>query len=93
MQDNTSDRYGQNESEKVTPEGVESRVPYQGSLATNVTHLMGGVRSGMGYVGAENLEELKQNADFLRMTSGGLRESHAHDVELTEEPVNYSRPN
>jgi IMP dehydrogenase len=92
MKDGSSDRYGQNASEKVTPEGVESRVPYQGSLANNITHLMGGVRSGMGYVGAETLDELQENAEFLRITSGGLRESHAHDVELTEEPVNYSRP-
>lgn len=92
MKDGSSDRYGQNASEKVTPEGVESRVPYQGPLSDNIEHLMGGVRSGMGYVGAETLGELRENADFLRITSGGLRESHAHDVELTEEPVNYSRP-
>jgi IMP dehydrogenase len=92
MKDGSSDRYGQNASEKVTPEGVESRVPYQGSLGDNIYQLMGGVRSGMGYVGAETLDELRENAEFLRITSGGLRESHAHDVELTEEPVNYSRP-
>lgn len=92
MQEGSSDRYGQNASEKVTPEGVESRVPYQGTLAENVEHLMGGVRSGMGYVGARNLEELRERSDFMKITSGGLRESHAHDVELTEEPVNYSRP-
>lgn len=92
MKEGSSDRYGQNASEKVTPEGVESRVPYQGTLAENVGHLMGGVRSGMGYVGAETLEELRERSDFMQITSGGLRESHAHDVELTEEPVNYSRP-
>lgn len=92
MKDGSSDRYGQNASEKVTPEGVESRVPYQGPVSDNVYHLMGGVRSGMGYVGAESLDELHERAEFLRITSGGLRESHAHDVELTEEPVNYSRP-
>lgn len=92
MKEGSSDRYGQNASEKVTPEGVESRVPYQGTLEENVHHLMGGVRSGMGYVGAKTLEQLRQRADFMRLTSGGLRESHAHDVELTEEPVNYSRP-
>lgn len=92
MEDGPGDRYGQNASEKITPEGVESRVPYQGSLSENVEHLMGGVRSGMGYVGAGTLDELRENADFLRITPGGLRESHPHDVELTEEPVNYSRP-
>jgi IMP dehydrogenase len=92
MQDGSKDRYGQNASEKVTPEGVESRVPYQGPISDKIFHLMGGVRSGMGYVGAETLDQLRGNAEFLRITSGGLRESHAHDVELTEEPVNYSPP-
>lgn len=93
MEDGSKDRYGQNSSEKVTPEGVESRVPYKGSLELTIHHLMGGLQSGMGYVGAETLDMLRERAEFLRITSGGLRESHAHDVELTEEPVNYSRPN
>ncbi len=92
IKNGSSDRYGQNAAEKVTPEGVESRVPYQGSLGENVNYLIGGVRSGMGYVGASTLDELRNRADFLRITSGGLRESHAHDVDITEEPANYSRP-
>ncbi len=93
MEEGSSDRYARSDSEAVTPEGVESRVPYKGDLSVVVQHLMGGLRSGMGYVGASDLERLRERARFLRITPGGLRESHAHDVELTEEPINYSQPN
>ena len=90
MQKGSGDRYGQNSSGKLVPEGVEGRVPFKGSLSNMIFQLMGGVRSGMGYVGAHNLTELRQKAKFVRITAGGLRESHAHDIVITEEPVNYS---
>jgi len=90
MRRGSGDRYGQNSSGKLVPEGVEARIPYKGSLANMVFQLIGGVRSGMGYVGASNLEELRERAKFIQITSGGLRESHPHDIHMTEEPVNYS---
>jgi len=71
------------------PEGVEGRVPYKGPLADVVFQLMGGLRSGMGYVGANTLAELRERAQFVQITSGGLRESHVHDIVMTEEPTNY----
>ncbi len=91
MQAGSGDRYGQNASGKMVAEGVEARVPYKGMLGDVLYQLVGGVRSGMGYLGASNLEELRNNARFVRITSGGLKESHPHDVTITEEPVNYSR--
>lgn len=90
MKKGSGDRYGQNSSGKLVPEGVEARIPYKGSLAGVVFQLMGGVRSGMGYVGARTLDELREKVKFVRITAGGLRESHPHDVFMTEEPVNYS---
>ncbi|MBL9146423.1 MAG: IMP dehydrogenase [Verrucomicrobiaceae bacterium] len=89
MRKGASDRYGQNASGKLVAEGVEARVPYKGRLADVVFQLMGGLRSGMGYVGATNLAELRAKARFVRITAGGLKESHPHDVTITEEPVNY----
>ena len=89
MRKGAGDRYGQNSSGKLVAEGVEGRVPYKGPLADVVFQLMGGLRSGMGYVGARNLTELREKAEFVRITPGGLRESHAHDVTITEEPTNY----
>lgn len=89
MRKGSGDRYGQNASGKLVAEGVEGRVPYRGPLSETVFQLMGGVRSGMGYVGALNLKELREKARFTRITPGGLKESHAHDVVITEEPVNY----
>lgn len=89
MRQGSSDRYGQNASGKLVAEGVEARVPYKGPLREVVFQLMGGLRSGMGYVGAATLDELRKRARFVRITAGGLRESHAHDVTVTEEPVNY----
>jgi len=90
MRRGSGDRYGQNSSGKLVPEGVEARIPYKGALAQVVFQLIGGVRSGMGYVGAATLEELREKARFVRITAGGLRESHPHDIFMTEEPVNYS---
>ena len=89
MKKGAADRYGQGGTGKLVAEGVEGRVPYKGPLEDVVFQLMGGLRSGMGYVGAENLEALRNRADFVRITPGGLRESHAHDVVITEEPTNY----
>jgi IMP dehydrogenase len=89
MRKGSGDRYGQNSSGKLVAEGVEARVPYKGRLADTVFQLMGGLRSGMGYVGAQNLQELRSKARFVRITSGGLKESHPHDVTITEEPINY----
>ncbi len=89
MRKGAGDRYGQNSSGKLVPEGVEARVPFKGPLADVVFQLMGGLRSGMGYVGAGTLDELRTRARFVRITAGGLKESHPHDVVITEEPVNY----
>lgn len=83
------DRYGQEGANKFVPEGVEARIPYRGPLGELIFHLMGGLRAGMGYVGAANLEELRSKAVFMQVTASGLRESHPHDVTITEEPVNY----
>jgi len=89
MMRGTSDRYGQSASGKLVAEGVEGRVPYKGPLEDVIYQLMGGLRSGMGYVGAGDLAELRRRAEFIRITPGGLRESHAHDVVITQEPTNY----
>ncbi|MGJ8724184.1 MAG: IMP dehydrogenase [Roseibacillus sp.] len=89
MKKGASDRYSQNSSGKLVAEGVEGRVAYKGPLADVLFQLMGGLRSGMGYVGANNLAELRDFSEFVRITPGGLRESHAHDVTITEEPTNY----
>jgi IMP dehydrogenase len=89
MRKGAGDRYGQNSSGKLVPEGVEARVPFKGPLSDVVFQLMGGLRSGMGYVGANTLDELRAKARFVRITAGGLKESHPHDVVITEEPVNY----
>lgn len=92
MEDGSADRYfqeGEMDPRKLVPEGVEARVPYKGPVADTVYQLVGGLRSGMGYVGAATLEELRAKARFVRITSGGLRESHPHDVVITREAPNY----
>ncbi|GAA5497410.1 inosine-5'-monophosphate dehydrogenase [Rubritalea squalenifaciens DSM 18772] len=89
MNKGSKDRYSQNASGKMVAEGVEGRVPYKGPLADVVFQLMGGLKSGLGYVGASNLNELRERAEFTRITAGGLKESHAHDITITEEPTNY----
>ena len=76
--------------EKLVPEGIEGRVPYKGSLGSYVYQLIGGLRHGMGYCGAKNIEELRKNAKFIITTSAGQRESHPHDIAITEEAPNYS---
>jgi IMP dehydrogenase len=89
MRQGSSDRYYQTDPRKIVPEGVEGRVPYRGPLSETVHQLVGGVRSGMGYVGARNLQELREKARFIRITNSGLRESHPHSVSITREPPNY----
>ena len=91
MQGHGRDRYasGQGRSGKLVPEGIEGRVAYKGTLAEYMYQLMGGLRSGMGYAGAGNLQELAEKAHFVRITSAGLIESHPHDVIVTKEAPNY----
>jgi len=91
MRKGSKDRYGQAGAadEKLVPEGIEGRVPYRGSLVSILYQLVGGLRSGMGYTGCRTIAELRQNARFVRITSQGLRESHVHDVIITEEAPNY----
>jgi IMP dehydrogenase len=89
MRKGAADRYSQNSSGKLVAEGVEGRVPYKGPLSDVIFQLMGGLKSGMGYVGAATLSELREKAVFTRITAGGLRESHVHDIVMTEEPTNY----
>ena len=79
-----------NEANKLVPEGIEGRVAYKGAAADIVFQMLGGIRSGMGYVGAANLQELHDNAQFIEMSGAGLKESHPHDVQITNEAPNYS---
>ena len=91
MANGSKDRYFQEDAKKLVPEGVEGRVPYKGAVADTVFQLMGGLRSGMGYCGAKDIESLHQ-AKFVRITNAGVLESHPHDVSITSEAPNYSRP-
>lgn len=93
MEKGSSDRYFQssvNEANKMVPEGIEGRVAYKGSVQDIIFQMLGGLRAGMGYVGASNLKELRDNAQFIEMSGAGLRESHPHDVQITKEAPNYS---
>ena len=87
----SSDRYFQEANKKLVPEGVEGRVPYKGPLADTVYQLVGGLRSSMGYCGAPDIESLRRDAEFIRITGAGLQESHPHDISITKESPNYSR--
>jgi IMP dehydrogenase len=92
MKEGSRDRYFQGEVEseaKLVPEGIEGRVPYRGGLSYCIQQLIGGLKAGMGYLGAKNIPELQQKAKFIRITSSGLRESHVHDVIITKEAPNY----
>ena len=91
MSQGSADRYAQDadSSGKLVPEGIEGRVPYKGMLADLVYQLVGGLRAGMGYCGCATIQELRQNAKFVRLTTAGLRESHVHDVIITKEAPNY----
>jgi len=92
MRQGSKDRYFQadvTEAKKMVPEGIEGRVPYRGSLSDSLYQLMGGLRSGMGYVGAKTIDELQKKAQFVQITAAGLKESHVHDVIVTKEAPNY----
>lgn len=90
MANGSKDRYFQQNNKKLVPEGVEGRVPHKGYLSETVYQLMGGLRSGMGYTGCGTIEDLHSNAQFVRITGAGLRESHPHDIYITKEAPNYS---
>ena len=90
MQKGSKDRYFQQNNKKLVPEGVEGRVPYRGPVSETIYQMMGGLRSGMGYCGAHNIEELRKNSKFVRITSAGLKESHPHDIYITKEAPNYT---
>ena len=90
MEKGSSDRYFQNGTKKFVPEGVEGRIAYKGHVADTIYQLLGGIRSGMGYLGAATLEDLYKNATFVTQTSSGIRESHPHDINITKEAPNYS---
>lgn len=90
MEKGSKDRYFQEDNKKFVPEGIEGRTPYKGPLSETIYQLVGGIRSGMGYCGSKNLEELRENSQFVRMTGAGLKESHPHDVQITKEAPNYS---
>ncbi len=91
MKQGSKDRYFQSGEQdvKLVPEGIEGRVPYRGPLSDNIHQLIGGLRSGMGYTGCRTIPELQQNGEFVRITNAGLRESHVHDVIITQEAPNY----
>jgi len=92
MAQGSSDRYFQDPEtakEKLVPEGIEGRVPYKGSLLNVVHQLLGGLRSGMGYTGSSDIDVLRTQTQFMRITPAGVRESHVHDVSITKEAPNY----
>ena len=84
------DRYFQQNNKKLVPEGVEGRVPFRGHVSETIYQMMGGLRSGMGYVGAHDIEQLRTGSKFVRITGAGLRESHPHDIYITKEAPNYT---
>ena len=98
MRSGSTDRYFQEEfdlsaaddnQQKLVPEGIEGRVPYKGSVAAMIHQLEGGLRAGMGYCGAPDLDTLRRDAELVRITPAGVRESHVHDVVITKEAPNY----
>jgi len=90
MSQGSKDRYFQDENKKFVPEGVEGRVAFKGPLCDTIYQLIGGLRSSMGYCGTATIKEMKDNAQFIKMTNAGLRESHPHDIHITKESPNYS---
>jgi IMP dehydrogenase len=94
MERGSRDRYFQENEfnvDKLVPEGIEGRVAYRGTLSNFIFQLIGGVRSGMGYCGVRNIEELQQKSQFIKLTNAGLLESHPHNVTITKEAPNYQR--
>ena len=86
----SKDRYFQQDNKKLVPEGVEGRVPFRGPVSETIFQMMGGLRSGMGYCGSHNIEDLRTKSKFVRITSAGLKESHPHDIYITKEAPNYT---
>ena len=93
MQKGSGDRYFQSGTKKYVPEGVEGRVPYKGAVSDTIYQMMGGLRSGMGYCGVPNIQDLRTKTRFIRITGAGLKESHPHDIYITKEAPNYSTHN
>jgi IMP dehydrogenase len=89
--DGAGDRYQIGKDEEPVPEGIEGRVPFKGELRSYMNQLVSGLRKGMGYCGCRTIEELKNYRKFIKITAAGLRESHAHDITITQEAPNYSR--
>ena len=92
MQQGSSDRYFQDNeanADKLVPEGIEGRVPYKGPVSAVIHQLMGGLRASMGYVGCATIEDMRGRAEFVEISSAGMRESHVHDVQITKEAPNY----
>ena len=90
MENGSKDRYFQTDAKKLVPEGVEGRVPYKGMLEDTVFQLVGGIRSGMGYCGAQTIKALQETAKFVKISAASLKESHPHDIHITKEAPNYS---
>ena len=90
MENGSKDRYFQENAKKLVPEGVEGRVAYKGSVEDTVFQLLGGLRSGMGYCGAQDIETLKETGRFVKISAASLKESHPHDIHITKEAPNYS---
>ncbi len=92
MKDGSKDRYFQESDDvkKLVPEGIEGRVAYKGALANTLHQLVGGLRAGMGYCGTPDLESLRTDGQFIRITNAGLKESHPHEVNITKEAPNYT---
>ena len=90
MENGSKDRYFQQDAKKLVPEGVEGRVAYKGTVEDTVFQLIGGIRSGMGYCGAKDIESLKENGRFVKISAAALKESHPHDIHITKEAPNYS---
>ena len=92
MMRGSADRYfqgGVTQSQKLVPEGIEGRVPYKGPVGNVIYQMVGGLRSAMGYTGSKDMQAMRKNAEFVRMTSAGFKESHVHDVTITQEAPNY----
>ncbi|MBS4024812.1 MAG: IMP dehydrogenase [Clostridia bacterium] len=89
MKAGSKDRYFQEDSKKLVPEGIEGRVPFKGPLSETIYQLVGGLKSGMGYCGTKSIDELRKNTTFVQITGAGLKESHPHDVQITKEAPNY----
>ena len=90
MENGSKDRYFQQDAKKLVPEGIEGRVAYKGYVADTIYQMVGGLRAGMGYAGAHSIDELREKATFVKITSAGLKESHPHDIQITKEAPNYS---